>query len=197
MHIVAGLGNPGREYVHTRHNAGFLVVDNLADRYKIDINKTKFKGLCGEGLIGIEKTVILKPQTYMNLSGESILDAIQFYKINLDNLIIVYDDINMPLGRIRIRPSGSDGGHNGMKSIIYLLGNNCFPRVRIGIGAPRSNMVSHVIGRFSEDEKKIINDVLIVASDAVSAIVEKGVQAAMNLYNCYRHESLNIDIESD
>lgn len=197
MFIIAGLGNPGRDFNHTRHNAGFEVVDYLADKYKININKTKFKGLYGEGLIGSERVAMIKPQTYMNLSGESILDIVQFYKIELSNLLIIYDDASMPLGRIRIRPSGSDGGHNGMKSIIYLLGENNFPRLRVGIGGAKGNMVSHVIGRFGDDEKKVIYDVIKVAADAAAGIVEKGVQTSMNQYNSYRHESLSTDIEGE
>lgn len=190
MYIIAGLGNPGKEYEHTRHNAGFSVVDYIAYKNNIKIGKTRFKGLCGEGTIGDEKVIILKPQTYMNLSGESILDAVQYYKINPENLIVIYDDVSIPLGRIRIRPSGSDGGHNGMKSIIYLLESDSFPRIRVGIGAPDADMVSHVLGRFSSDEQKIINDVIKVAAEGAETIISSGVQQAMNKYNCYKHELL-------
>lgn len=190
MYIIVGLGNPGRDYENTRHNTGFDVVQYFADRYDISINRSKFKALCGEGIVGGSKVVLLKPQTYMNLSGESVLDAVQFYKIGMENLIIIYDDVSLPLGRIRIRPSGSDGGHNGMKSIIYQLGNNNFPRLRVGIGAPGDNMVDYVIGKFSQEERRIMDDVCKVASDAVFAIINEGVLAAMNKYNGYKHESL-------
>jgi PTH1 family peptidyl-tRNA hydrolase len=193
MYIIAGLGNPGRDYEHTRHNVGFRVIDHMASKLNINVNKIKFKGLFGEGYIGSEKVILLKPQTYMNLSGESILDAVQFFKINVENVIVVYDDMNIPLGRMRIRPSGSDGGHNGMKSIIYLLESNNFPRLRVGIGAHRGNMVGHVIGRFSEDERKIVEDVIDTACDALEEMVKKDVQGAMNQYNSYRHASLNVE----
>jgi peptidyl-tRNA hydrolase, PTH1 family len=190
MYIIAGLGNPGRQYENTRHNAGFDVVDYLADKNNIIVNKIKFKGLCGEGYIGSEKVIILKPQTYMNLSGESILDAIQFYKIEMENLIVIYDDVSIPLGKIRIRPSGSDGGHNGMKSIIYLLGKDNFPRIRVGIGAPVRDMVDHVIGRFTGDERKIVDDVIKVSAEAAGAIIREGIGTAMNQYNRYKHQCL-------
>lgn len=190
MYIVAGLGNPGKEYESTRHNAGFNVVDYLAYKNNIAINKIKFKGLYGDGIIGGEKVVLLKPQTYMNLSGQSILDAVEFYKIGIENLIVVFDDVSIPLGRIRIRPSGSDGGHNGMKSIIYLLGRNDFPRIRVGIGAPEFDMVNHVIGKFTDEEKNVMKDVIKVSSEAVESIVKMGVGETMNRYNSYRHPSL-------
>lgn len=193
MHIIAGLGNPGREYSETRHNIGFAVIDYIANKFNINVNKIKFKGLYGDGFIESEKVILLKPQTYMNLSGESILDIVQFYKVELKNLIIVYDEASIPLGRIRIRPSGSDGGHNGMKSIIYLLGSDSFPRVRVGIGGPECNMVDHVLGKFSEDEYKVMKDVVKVAAEAIAEIVNCGVHPAMNKYNGYRHESLNIE----
>jgi len=190
MYIIAGLGNPGREYENTRHNAGFNVIDYLAYKNDIKVNKIKFKGLCGEGFIGSQKVLLLKPQTFMNLSGESILDAFQFYKVDIGNLIVVYDDVSIPLGRIRIRPSGSDGGHNGMKSIIYLLGRNDFPRVRVGIGAPEHDMVDHVIGKFSEGEKEIIDEVTKVSAEAVESIIRDGIGTSMNKYNSYKHKSL-------
>jgi PTH1 family peptidyl-tRNA hydrolase len=190
MYIIAGLGNPGKDFEHTRHNMGFLAIDCFAAKHNININKRKFKGLYGEGIVGEEKIVLIKPQTYMNLSGESILDIIQFYKAEVQNLIVVYDDASIPLGRIRIRPSGSDGGHNGMKSIIYLLESNEFTRLRIGIGNPDLNMIDHVLGRLSADERKIMDDVVGVACEAVNAIIKNGVQFAMNKYNSYKHESL-------
>lgn len=190
MYIIAGLGNPGRDFEKTRHNAGFDVLDYMGEKHNIKLNKIKFKGLCGEGIIGREKVVLLKPQTYMNLSGESILDAVQFYKLDINNLIVIFDDISIPLGRIRIRPSGSDGGHNGMKSIIYLLGDNGFSRIRVGIGSPEYNMVDHVIGKFNPDDRKIVDEVIKVSAEAAEVIVEKGIQDAMNQYNSYRHPSL-------
>jgi peptidyl-tRNA hydrolase len=196
MFIIAGLGNPGREFEDTRHNAGFNVLDYIAYRYNIVVNKNKFKGLCGEGIIGGSRVILLKPQTYMNASGESILDAVRFYKVDVENLIVIYDDMNLPLGRIRIRPSGSDGGHNGMKSIIYLLGKNNFPRLRVGIGSPEYNMVDHVIGKFTAGQRAVINDMLKVSGDAVTTMVEKGVTQAMNQFNSYKHPSM-INIEDE
>lgn len=186
MYLVAGLGNPGREYEGTRHNAGFEVVEYMADKLDFDISKIKFKGLVGETIISGEKCLFLKPSTFMNLSGESVREAVDFYKIPLENVIIIYDDVSLDIGRLRIRPSGSDGGHNGMKSIIYQLNSNSFPRVRVGIGAPRGEMVSHVIGRFSKDEKQLINEVIEIASDAVIEIIKNGTQSAMNRYNSYK-----------
>lgn len=193
MYIIAGLGNPGRDYENTRHNMGFAAVDCLAEKLNISINKRKFKGLYGEGLIGNEKVVLIKPQTYMNLSGESLLDIMQFYKAEPQNLIVIFDDVSIPLGRIRIRPSGSDGGHNGMKSIIYLLENDEFTRIRIGIGNPDYGMIEHVLGRLSTQEQKVMIDVVKVVHEAINAIIENGVQFAMNKYNSYRHESLDSD----
>lgn len=190
MYIIAGLGNPGRNYENTRHNMGFAVIDYFAGKYGISINKVKFKGLYGDGLIADNRVILLKPQTYMNLSGESILDVIQYYKEDIKNLIVVYDDASIPVGRIRIRPSGSDGGHNGMKSIIYILGDDNFTRVRIGIGNPDENMINHVLGRFPQDEIKIMDDIVKVVSDALVSILQDGIQTAMNKYNSYRHESL-------
>lgn len=190
MYIIAGLGNPGREFENTRHNAGFNVLDYFASEHNIKINRTKFKGLCGQGTVGSEDVLLLKPQTYMNLSGESILDAVQFFKIDIKNLIVIYDDVSIPLGRIRIRPSGSDGGHNGMKSIIYLLGRNDFPRLRVGIGAPENDMIDYVIGRFSDDEEKIMEDIYKTSCEAAGTIVEKGIVQAMNQFNSYRHPSI-------
>lgn len=188
MYIIAGLGNPGKEFEKTRHNMGFNVVDYMAYRYNIDINKSKFKGQLGEGYIEGEKVILLKPQTFMNLSGESILEAVQFYKLDMDKLIVVYDDVSFPLGRLRVRPSGSDGGHNGMKSIIYLLGRDDFPRVRVGIGAPEFDMIDYVIGKFKDSEKGIVHDMAKVASDAVAAIMTDGVSSAMNMYNGYKYD---------
>jgi len=190
MHIIAGLGNPGKDFEKTRHNAGFGVLEYIGCSNNISINKIKFKGLCGEGFIGSERVLLLKPQTYMNLSGESILDAVQFYKIDIEDLIVIFDDVSIPLGRVRIRPTGSDGGHNGMKSIIHLLGRNDFPRIRVGIGAPSHDMVNHVIGKFSENEMKVIQDVIKLSSTAAEDIVKQGIQDAMNKYNSYRHQSL-------
>lgn len=186
MYLVAGLGNPGREYEGTRHNMGFEVIDYLSSKLGVEISKIKFKGLMGEGNISGEKIIFLKPSTFMNLSGISISEAASFYKIPVQNIIIVYDDISIDFGRIRIRPSGSDGGHNGMKSIIYQLGSDEFPRVRVGIGGPDKNLVSYVLGRLKEEEVKNLPEIKEAASAAVLETIENGVQSAMNKYNCFK-----------
>jgi PTH1 family peptidyl-tRNA hydrolase len=186
MFLVVGLGNPGREYEGTRHNVGFETIDYIAGKYNINISRIKFKGLIGDTIISGEKVIFLKPSTYMNLSGESVREAAQFYNIPIENVIIVYDDVAMDVGRIRIRPSGSDGGHNGMKSIIYQLNSDSFPRVRIGIGAHKGNMVSHVLGKFTKEEKEYISRVIQTASDAIVEIIQNGVQSSMNKYNSFK-----------
>lgn len=186
MYLVAGLGNPGREYEGTRHNVGFSVIDYISDKFGIKISKIKFKGLIGEANIAGEKVLFLKPSTFMNLSGESVSEAAAFYKIPIHNIIIVYDDISIDFGRIRLRPSGSDGGHNGMKSIIYQLESDEFPRVRVGIGGPDINLVSYVLGKFKEEEVKKLPEIIEAASDAIIEIIENGIQSAMNKYNSFR-----------
>ena len=134
MKIIAGLGNPGREYESTKHNVGFMTLDLLADKLGISISKEKFKALIGEGRIGTEKIILVKPQTYMNLSGESIREVVGFYKIDIEDLIVIYDDIDIPAGTLRIRSKGSAGTHNGMRSVVYQLQEDGFPRIRVGIG---------------------------------------------------------------
>lgn len=186
MYLVVGLGNPGREYERTRHNVGFDVIDYLSEKLSFEVSKIKFKGLIGEKSISSEKVIFLKPSTFMNLSGESVRDAANFYKIPAENIIVIYDDVAVEAGRLRIRPSGSDGGHNGMKSIIYQLANDQFPRVRVGISAPRGEMVSHVLGKFTEDERNLIEQVVKVAGDAAIEIIQSGVQSAMNRYNSFK-----------
>lgn len=186
MFIIAGLGNPGREYVNTRHNIGFEAIDVLASKYNIKFNKEKFKGLFGEGYIAGEKVILVKPQTYMNLSGECIREFVNWYKIDSENLIVIFDDVSLPLGRMRIRPKGSDGGHNGVKNIIYQLASDVFPRIKIGIGAPINadyDLASFVLGKFSKEEIKILTDTVIKAADAAETIMKSGVQEAMAKFN--------------
>lgn len=185
MKLVVGLGNPGREYEGTRHNIGFDVIDYIADNLNVNVNKIKFKGLMGDINYQGEKIILLKPSTFMNLSGESVREAKDFYKIDINDIIVVYDDIALDVGRIRIRPSGSDGGHNGIKNIIYQLNSDKFSRVRVGIGAPKGDLVSHVLGKFTNDEREILQDVVKVSSEAVLEIIKNGVQSAMNKYNGY------------
>ena len=184
MYIIAGLGNPGKKYEHTRHNMGFLALDLLADKYGIKVDRLKFKALTGEGRIEGKKVLLVKPQTYMNLSGESIRDVMHFYKEPIENLIVIYDDIDIPEGTLRIRPKGSAGTHNGMRNIIYLLGEDGFPRIRVGIGGERrSDLVDYVIGRVTEGEADVLWETLNKAAEAAADIVINDVTHAMQEYN--------------
>ena len=185
MIIIAGLGNPTKQYEGTRHNAGFRVIDKIADDYGISINKKEFKGLCGSGYIEGQKVLLLKPQTFMNLSGESIKEAIDFYKIQKENIIIIYDDMDVKPGTIKIRKIGGPGSHNGMKSVIQNIKDKEFTRIRVGIGKPenKSDMIKYVIGNVSESDKKILDEATTIAKDAVIEILENGVDKAMNKYN--------------
>lgn len=183
MYIIFGLGNPGPQYVGTRHNAGFELVDLIADGANIQINKIKFKSMVGEGLWNGEKIILIKPMTFMNLSGEAVVAALNFYKPKDDEWVVVYDDIALKPGAVRIREKGSAGGHNGMKSIIGLTGSDEFTRVRIGVGGPRGNVVTHVLGKFSQEEEKTYVEGLKLARDAVKAIMTNSVADAMNKFN--------------
>jgi PTH1 family peptidyl-tRNA hydrolase len=185
LFVIVGLGNPGKEYAKTRHNVGFDTIDLLASRNNIDINKSKFKGKYGEGFIGKERVLLLKPQTYMNRSGESVLDIYNFYKIPIDKLIVVLDDIDIEFGTIRIKKKGSAGTHNGMKSVIYQLQRDDFPRVKIGIGNNKEgqDLADFVLGSFSREDRIIIDKAILKACEAVETIVTSGVNEAMNEYN--------------
>ncbi len=183
MHLIVGLGNPGREYEKTRHNVGFVAIEYLATKLGVNISKIKFKGVFGEGYIGNEKCILLKPQTYMNLSGESVRECAEFYKIPTENIIVIYDDINLEPGKVRIRPSGSAGGHNGMKSIIYLLNSDEFPRVRFGVGAPAHDLSNHVLGHFSEEDGVSVTSAIKKIDDIISVIIKQGINDAMSKFN--------------
>ena len=183
MFLIVGLGNPGSEYNGTRHNIGFEAVDYIADKYNIELNRIKFKGIFGEGLINGKKVILLKPTTYMNLSGESIREGVNFYKISNEEIIVIYDDISLDVGRLRIREKGSHGGHNGIKSIIANLGTDVFPRVKIGVGAPKGNLVSHVLGKFNEEEINVLRKTLIATEEAVNVMLKNDVKDAMNKFN--------------
>ena len=183
MHLIVGLGNPGREYEKTRHNVGFIAIDYLAEQIGVKMTKIKFKGVCGEGFIGTEKCVLLKPQTFMNLSGQSVLEAAQFYKIPAENIIVVYDDVTLEVGKVRIRPSGSAGGHNGMKNIIYLLGSDEFPRVRFGVGAPEHDLADHVLGHFNDEDGVAVTRAIKKIEDILSVIMKQGISEAMSNFN--------------
>ena len=183
MFLIVGLGNPGSEYNGTIHNIGFEAVDYIADKYNIELNRIKFKGIFGEGLINGKKVILLKPTTYMNLSGESIREVVNFYKISNEEIIVIYDDISLDVGRLRIREKGSHGGHNGIKSIIANLGTDVFPRVKIGVGAPKGNLVSHVLGKFNEEEINVLRKTLIATEEAVNVMLKNDVKDAMNKFN--------------
>ncbi len=185
MYIIVGLGNPGKKYEHTRHNAGFDVLDILAEEYDIKIDKIKHKALIGEGRIGSEKVVLVKPQTYMNLSGESVQSVFQFYKVDMDHLIVVYDDIDLDVGKLRIRKKGSAGSHNGMKSIIKCLGSQDFPRIRVGVSKPEPNrdLADFVLSRVSKDQVDDMRSGLEKAVKTVEEIIRTDIDMAMNKYN--------------
>lgn len=183
MFLIVGLGNPGKEYDGTRHNIGFAAIDYIADKYNIELNRVKFKGVFGEGFIDNKKVILLKPTTYMNLSGESIREVINFYKISNEEIIVLYDDISLEVGRLRIREKGSHGGHNGIKSIIANLGTDVFPRVKIGVGTPKGNLVSHVLGKFDNEEVEILKETIKASSEATSIIIKSDIKSAMNKLN--------------
>jgi len=185
MKLIVGLGNPGKEYAGTRHNVGFSVIDEIGKQFSIDINKGKFKAVFGEGRIGREKVILLKPLTYMNLSGESVRAACDFYKIFPEDIIIIYDDISLPVSGIRIREKGSAGGHNGIKSIISHINTDEFVRIKVGVGGKPDggNLVNHVLGHFSKDDKALMDDAINKSAKAAAAIIEKGVREAMNEFN--------------
>ena len=174
MKLIVGLGNPGKEYEKTRHNIGFMVLDKVADKLKVYDFKEKFNGLLGEANYKGEKVLLLKPQTYMNLSGNSIVQVINFYKLNVEeDLIVVYDDMSLPLGKLRIREKGSAGGHNGIKSIISHLGDK-FLRIKFGIGQSqdKNKVVDFVIGRFSREEEEEISKVLVHTSEIIMGMLD-------------------------
>lgn len=183
MILIVGLGNPGIEYSNTRHNIGFNAVSAIANKYNININREKYKGIYGEGFIKNEKVIILRPLTFMNLSGESVRAVMDFYKLSLEDLIVIYDDISLPVGRLRIREKGSAGGHNGIKNIILNLGSDEFNRIKIGVGEPKGNLVNHVLGKFPKEQFEILDDVLDTAILATETIIESGAREAMNKFN--------------
>lgn len=185
MYLIVGLGNPESDYSKTRHNMGFNVINKLSEKYGIEVNKSKFKGLVGNGMIEGQKVLLLKPQTFMNLSGESVIEAMNFYKIQENELIVIYDDVDIEPGNIRIRRNGSAGTHNGMKSIIEHIKTENFTRIRVGIGKPKEHMdmISHVIGHIPEEEQKALNEGTEVAKNAVIEMIKNSIDTAMNKYN--------------
>ncbi len=186
MYLIAGLGNPGTKYEMTRHKIGFSAIDYIADELGVKIKKLKYKALYGECEINGEKVILVKPQTFMNLSGESIAEFVKFFKIPVNNVIIISDDIALATGRIRIRKKGSAGGHNGLKSIIYMLNSDEFIRIRIGVGAPEHpdyELADFVLGRFGKDEIPILEEAIIKAHKAAKEIISRGADSAMNKFN--------------
>ena len=185
MKLIVGLGNPGKEYEKTRHNIGFDVINLIAKENNIEVNKNKFNGLYGSGIIENEKVILLKPQTFMNLSGNSIIQFVNFYKIELDHIIIICDDLDTEIGKIRIRKKGGPGTHNGMKSTVEALNSQDFARVRVGIGMPenKNNLIEYVIGYIPNDEYKSLQEGVKKATKAVCEIVKSGIDIAMNKFN--------------
>ncbi|MEG1870684.1 MAG: aminoacyl-tRNA hydrolase [Peptostreptococcaceae bacterium] len=185
MYVVVGLGNPGKQYEKTRHNVGFNVIDNLAKEYGISVTKIKHKALIGEGRVGSEKVLLVKPQTYMNLSGETLIDIYNYYNVEMENIIVIYDDIDLDVGKIRIRKKGSGGTHNGMRSITKCLGSNDFPRVRVGVSRPRSgqDLADFVLSRFRKEEDDDVEQGLEKATKAVDVMIRDNIDLAMNKYN--------------
>ena len=185
MYIIVGLGPPGKKYENTRHNIGFIAIDYMAALFDIKVNKIKHKALLGEGKIEGERVMLVKPQTFMNLSGESVREIADYYKVPAENVIVIFDDVSLEPGSVRIRKKGSDGGHNGIKSIIYQLTSDSFPRIKLGVGAkpPGYDLADWVLARFSDDDIKIMSKSVETAAKAVAEIITKGADSAMNKYN--------------
>ena len=195
MILVVGLGNPGKEYTLTKHNVGFLVLDELSQRVGVEINKNKFQSLCGETFVEGNKVIFLKPQTYMNRSGGAVASASDFYKIPPENIIVVHDEMDLSLGRIMIKPGGGSAGNKGIKSIISSLGNKNFIRIRLGIGKPEteSDGVDHVLSNFTKNEIEIVQDSILTAADATLEIIQNGLQSAMNKFNVKTKKNENTE----
>lgn len=199
-YIIAGLGNPGRKYDGSRHNVGFDVIDVLVDRFHIDRPVHFGKSMLAKGNIGGQKVILMKPLTYMNLSGEAVREVCSYFKIDHhDHLIVISDDIDLPVGHLRIRKKGSAGGHNGLKNIIQHLGDNEFTRVRIGVGGkpdPSADLANHVLGHFSGEDKAIMEEACAKAADAVECALSEGPDRAMNLFNTKKEKKKNVNTNS-
>lgn len=184
--LIVGLGNPGKKYENSRHNTGFMFADAIAGKYNTSLDRIKFKGLCSRITVGDKKVLLLKPSTYMNLSGQSVTEAMAFYKLKPEQVLVALDDITLPVGKLRIRRKGSDGGQNGMKNIIYLSGSDNFPRIKIGIGAkphPDYDLAAWVLSSFDSKEKKLLDEAIENAVSAAELIVSGDIDKAMNCYN--------------
>ena len=185
-HLVVGLGNPGDKYTFTRHNTGFMALDFIAEKCGVRVDRARFKSLCADARIGEHRVLLMKPQTFMNLSGEAVREAADFYKIPPENILVLFDDINFDVGVMRIRRNGSDGGHNGIKSIIYQLNSDAFPRVKIGVGkkpSPDYDLADYVLGTYSDADKKTLFSMFSQVYDGVELILSGQIDKAMNLYN--------------
>ena len=184
-YIVVGLGNPDRKYENTRHNAGFITVDTLADKMDIRLDRIKYKSLCNTCTIADKKVLLMKPSTYMNNSGQAVVEAMNFFKVPPENVIVIFDDISLDVGKMRIRRKGSDGGHNGIKNIIYLSGSDQFPRIKMGVGnkPEKWDLADWVLSNFTESERKLLDETAQKACDAVEKIISGNIDKAMNLYN--------------
>lgn len=185
MKIIIGLGNPTQEYAGTRHNVGFSVIYNISDYYDIKVDTKKHKALIGKGMIEGEKVILAMPQTYMNLSGQSVRELVDYYKCTNEDIIVIYDDISLDVGKLRIRTKGSAGGHNGIKNIIAQLGTDVFTRIKVGVGEKpaRMDLADYVLGRFSKDEQPVIREGADKARQAAATIISEGAQSAMNKFN--------------
>lgn len=185
MKVMIGLGNPGKKYEKTRHNIGFMAIDRLADKLMIPLNETKFKSIYGSGIVNGEKVFLMQPQTFMNLSGESVRAFLDFYKLTTDDMLVLYDDLDLPVGQIRLREKGGHGGHNGIRSLIQHLGTKEFKKIRLGIGRPTTSIsiVDYVLQDFAKQEMQQIEDVIDRATDACEAWIQKPFLDVMNIYN--------------
>lgn len=184
MKIIVGLGNPGPRYAGTRHNVGFVVLDELARRLNTGFTLAKYHGVIAEARVAGEKVLLLKPETFMNLSGQSVARAVRYNAVERDDLLVALDDVELPVGRLRLRAQGSAGGHNGLKSIIEHLGDDRFPRLRLGVGREAGgDLVNHVLGRFTPDERIDAERMVPLAADAVMVFIEQGLERAMSEYN--------------
>ena len=184
--LLVGLGNPGNQYAATRHNMGFMALDRLADREGFRFNKLRFRAWTGQWKVGDRQVLVMKPQTYMNLSGESVGEAARFYKVPADHVLVISDDVSLPVGKLRIRKSGSAGGHNGLKNIIQHLGTDAFPRIKVGVGMPDHpdhEMIDWVIGKPQGEEAKTLRAALDRAADAALSVIDEGPDRAMNRFN--------------
>lgn len=185
-YIIVGLGNPGKEYEHTRHNAGFLTIEKLCEKYNFKADRLKSKSLCGDAVISGKRCLVIMPSTYMNNSGQAVVEAMNFYKIPIQNILVIYDDISLEPSQLRIRRKGSDGGHNGIKNIIYLTGNDNFPRIKIGVGKkphPKYNLADWVLSTFKKEEWPLMEEAFDKAVQAIELIVGGDIDKAMNTFN--------------